>query len=139
MSTSYSLNINNFKTREPLFKRVRSYYRSPRKSYQENLIANQIYIDIQRIYLELEKINLNILNDIKIILDKEKDNDFTDLNTDGSRSYSLDSTIVDPMTFHVKWKSAASYTTVEKMDTMDTLSSRLSRVNYKLNRIEKNG
>ena len=139
MSTSYSLNANNFKVREPLFKRIRSYYRGPRKSYKENLAANQIHIDIERIYLELEKININILNNIKIILDKEKDNDFTSLNADGSRSYSLSSTIVDPMVFYVKWKTATSYTAVNKMDTMDTLSSRLSRVNYKLNRIEKNG
>ena len=42
MPTSYTDGTKNLKIREPLFRRFRSYYRSPRKSHQENLASDQI-------------------------------------------------------------------------------------------------
>jgi hypothetical protein len=82
MSTTYKDPNKSQQIREPLFRRFRSYYRGPRSSKTENLAANQIYIDIQRLYLELESININVLNKIKLILDKEKDDNFTKLEDD---------------------------------------------------------
>lgn len=82
MPTSYTDGTRNLKIREPLFRRFRSYYRSPRKSHQENLASDQIYLDIHRIFNELETIDVNILNKVKIILDKESDDTFTSLKQD---------------------------------------------------------
>ena len=59
--------------REPLVKRFRSFYRSPRKSGQENLFNQKVYMDINRVYLELELLDTAILNKIKIFLGAEKE------------------------------------------------------------------
>ncbi len=137
MSTSYTDPSKPKSLREPLFKRIRAYYRGPRKSSQENLISNQIYIDIQRIYYELEKINIDILNRVKLILDKEQDDLFTNPESDGSRSIPLESDIIGDISFHSAWKDSVTYTTYTSVPTMDSLSSRLSRIQHKLSRIEK--
>ena len=137
MSISYKNPYNQNGLREPLIRRIRAYYRGPRKSYQENLISDQIYVDIQRIYYELEKINIDILNKVKLILDKEKDDNFTNLESDGSRSIPFDSDIIGGIVFYGDWKDSGSHTEYSSVPTIDSLSSRLSRVQSKLNRIEK--
>lgn len=137
MSTSYTDGNRLSKPREPLFRRFRSYYRAPRSSQKENLASDQIYMDINRISKELEAINIDSLNKIKIILDKEKDNNFTILNNDGSRSISLEDGLSDSLTFYSKWKNAENYEEIKDVHTMDYLSSRLSKAQYRLNRLER--
>ena len=58
--------------REPLVKRFRSFYRSPRKSGQENLFNQKVYMDINRLYLELELFDTAIFDKVKIFLGAEK-------------------------------------------------------------------
>jgi hypothetical protein len=137
MPTSYAISRINAGLREPLMGRIRSYYRGPRKSHQENLVSNKIYIDLQRIYLELEKTDIEISNNLKIFLDKEKDNNITSEKIDGSRVFSLDSDLIDSMSFHVEWKNE-DYTEVTEMETVDTIAARLSKIKDKINRLEKN-
>jgi hypothetical protein len=137
MSISYTNPSTQNKLREPLLRRIRAYYRGPRKSSQENLIADQIYVDIQRIYYELEQINIDILNKVKLILDKEQDDSFTNLESDGSRSIPFDSDIIGGIVFHGDWKDSGSHTEYSSAPTIDSLASRLARVQHKLNRIEK--
>jgi hypothetical protein len=138
MPTSYSNNSIGNEYREPLTNRLRSYYRSPRKSFQENLISNKIYIDLQRIYLELEATDTSMLNSIKIILDKEKDSTFTTEKSDGSRSFSLDSELINSMSFMTKWKQDSQFVEISEMETIDTIAARLSKISSKINRLEKN-
>lgn len=136
MPTSYSDPSNKITLRQPLFKRIRSYYRGPRKSYAENLANAKMYIDIQRIYMELEKVDISILNKLKIILDKEKDNNFTVKLSDGSRVFNFNSDELNGIQFNVQWKDAGSHTQVTSSPTMDTISSRLAKIQMKVNRLE---
>ena len=41
--------------REPLVKRFRSFYRSPRKSGQENLFNQKVYMDMNRLMKKTRK------------------------------------------------------------------------------------
>ena len=73
MPISY-LNPNSKKiVREPLLNRFRSFYRSPRKSGQENLFNQKILMDIKRLYLELELIDTAIINKVKTFFLKAKE------------------------------------------------------------------
>ncbi|GEM_PF-2327362 len=56
--------------KEPLLKKVRALYRSPRKSITENLYAQQMSIDINRVYLALEILNTAIVNKVQIFFAK---------------------------------------------------------------------
>lgn len=137
MSTSYTDSTKRLKVREPLFKRFRSYYRAPRKSHQENLASDQIYLDIVRLSNELESINVDILNKVKVILDKEKDDNFTTLNDDGSRVFPLDSDLIDSLVFYSNNPETDEYTEIVEVPTIDYLASRLAKVQYRLNRLER--
>ena len=55
--------------REPLVKRFRSFYRSPRKSGQENLFNQKVYMDMNREYV-------GALATIELVESKSKTEDF---------------------------------------------------------------
>lgn len=136
MSISYSDPNKKNGLRQPLAKRFRSYYRGPRKSHEENLFRSQVYLDLIRIYNELESINVDMLNKLKIILDKEKDDGFTVLEDDGSRSFELDSEYLGDLQFNCIWKTSNGHETIVSSPTMDSISSRISRLKMKVNRLE---
>lgn len=136
MSTSYSDPNKKKGLRQPLTKRFRSYYRGPRKSHEENLFRSQVYLDLIRIYNELESINNDMLNKVKIILDKERDDVFTVLQDDGSRSFELSSDYLGDLQFNCAWKASNDHEEVTSSPTMDSISSRISRLKMKVNRLE---
>jgi hypothetical protein len=136
MSISYSDPNKKRGLRQPLTKRFRSYYRGPRKSHEENLFRSQVYLDLIKIYNELESINIDMLNKLKIILDKEKDDSFTVLENDGSRSFELDSKYLGDLQFYCAWKSSQNHEEINSSPTMDSISARISRLKMKVNRLE---
>jgi hypothetical protein len=135
MAISYSDPSKKQKLRQPLFKRHRAYYRGPRKSSKENLISNQMYVDLERIYIELEDTANKIISDVQIILDKEQDDEVTTMQSDSSRVFSFES--LNNISFYSQWKDTeAEHSEFTNLPTLDTISSRLSRIKLKLNRLE---
>lgn len=136
MPTSYQDPTKKIKVRQPLLRRFRSYYRAPRKSGLENLNHSQMYTDLIRVSKELENISINIINTVKVILDKEKDDNFSTLENDGSRYFDLESDIIGQVQFFCDWKNTGSYTEINSSPTMDSISSRIYRLQKKINRLE---
>lgn len=120
--------------REPLVKRFRSFYRSPRKSGQENLFNQKVYMDINRVHLELELLDTAILNKIKIFLGAEKEDlhEIISLPNENfyGRTYDLSN---DSISFHDYTKND----TIDYLQTMDTIGGKLSTLFYKINKLEK--
>lgn len=138
MPITYLSNTSNKAPREPLTKRIRSFYRSPRKGNQENLFNQKLCIDINRIHLELELIDTAILNKIKILLGVEKEdtheiknvlNEVTGEQYYG-RIYDLSSDLISLYDYQ-----AAN--TVQDLETMDTIGGSLSKLFFKINQLEK--
>jgi len=129
MTISYTNPDEKVIIRQPLLKRFRSFYRSPRRSSKENLYSQQMYMDIKRIYLSLELLNTQILNKVKVFLGQEQD--VTHITAgDGSRYYDLTQ---DSLEFY----DFTNDETVVKLDTMDSIGGRLSNIIYKVNKLEK--
>jgi len=124
--------------REPLLKRFRSFYRSPRKSVQENLFNQKMYMDMNRVYLELELLDNAIINNIKIFLGSEKD------ETHAIRTVSDEITgeqyygrVYDLSTDSISLYDYSADDTIDYLETMDTIGGSLSRLFYKINKLEK--
>lgn len=127
--------------RQPLFKRVRSFYRSSRKSSQENLFYQKIYIDIHRIYLELELINTKILNKVKSIIGAETSNTHK-IDTEaeskyyGAKYYDLTK---DSVSFFNAGASATPSVNDENFNlyTTSSIAAKLTNLNFKINQLER--
>jgi hypothetical protein len=124
--------------REPLFKRFRSFYRSPRKSGQENLFNQKMYMDMNRVYLELELLDTAIIDDVKIFVGAEKD------ETHEIRSVSDQITgeqyygrVYDLTADSVSMYDYSAADTIDYLETMDTIGGSLSKLFYKINKLEK--
>lgn len=138
MPISY-LNPNNKKiVREPLLSRFRSFYRSPRKSGQENLFNQKILMDIKRLYLELELIDTAIINKIKTFLGYEKDQTHEIRNVldevTGEQYYGR---VYDLSADSVSIYDYYADDTIDYLETMDTIGGSLSKLFYKINKLEK--
>lgn len=120
--------------RQPLVKRFRSYYRSPRKSGIENLFNDKMYMDISRIYLELELLNTSILNRIKILLGSEKDDTHEIVNEQEAEYYAR---VYDLSNDSISLYDFDLDTMVQYSETMDTIGGNLSKLFYKVNKLEK--
>lgn len=134
MPISYSNPTAKKIVREPLVKRFRSYYRSPRKSNIENLFNDKIFMDINRIYLELELINTSILNKVKIFLGAEKDDTHEMINNQETEYYAR---VYDLAADSISLYDFNADDTIEYVETMDTIGGSLSRLFYKINKLEK--
>lgn len=129
MTISYTNPDEKVIIRQPLLRRFRSFYRSPRKSVKENLYSQQMYMDIKRIYISLELLNTKILNKIKLFLGQEQDSTHL-TDEDGSRYYDLSQ---DSLQFY----DFVNDQTITKLSTMNSLSGKLSNIIYKINKLEK--
>ena len=138
MPITYLSNASNKAPREPLTKRIRSLYRSPRKSDQENLFNQKLCVDIKRLYLELDIIETAVLDKVKILLGVEKEdthevksvlNEATGEQYYG-RIYDLSN---DSISIYDYQKS----NTTQDLETMDTIGGRLSKLFFKINQLEK--
>lgn len=134
MAISYLNPFIKKMVREPLVKRFRSYYRSPRKSGIENLFNDKMYMDLNRIYLDLELLNTDILNKIKILLGSEKDDTHEIINDEESAYYAR---VYDLSNDSVSFYDFNLDSTVQYTETMDTIGGNLSRLFYKVNKLEK--
>jgi hypothetical protein len=143
MAISYTNPAEKVIIREPLAKRFRSFYRTPRKSTPQNLYAQQIYMDIKRVYLALELTSVQILNKVKIFLGQENDEthvtgQYLIKNNTGtlydvygySRYYDLTQDSIEFYDF-------VNQKTIVQLDTLDSIGGRLSNILYKINKIEK--
>jgi len=129
--------------RQPLLKRVRSFYRSARKSGQENLFYQKIYMDMSRIYIELELINTRIFNRVKSIVGAETSNmhqedTLSDSGYFGAKYYDLaqDSVTlfyagIDPSPLPL----ASEHKT--QLYTTNSIAAKLSNLNFKINQLER--
>lgn len=129
--------------KEPILKRIRSFYRSPRKSSIENIYNQQILMDIKRLYLSFELLDIQILNKIKIFLGQEKDDthivgSHQTVNKPGnnddvykySRYYDISQ---DSLSFY----DYNNEDSVTELDTIDSIGGQLSNLIYKINKLEK--
>jgi len=130
MPISYNYEGLAKRVREPLSKKVRSYYRSPRKSFTENLFNQKFVLDTRRLYSEFELLNTNILNNIKVFIGQEKDSTHT-LGSDGRWTYDISSDGVEFFDY-------TNSVTYDNFEIMENLAARLSNLNFKINSLEKN-
>lgn len=127
--------------RHPLLKRMRSYYRAPRKSSVENLFYQKMYMDIHRIYIELELINTKIFNRIKSIIGAE--NSITHLiDTETSSTY-YGAKYYDLAGESVAFFNAKANATPNTEDEItnlyntNSIAAKLSNIYFKINQLER--
>lgn len=127
--------------RQPLLKRIRAYYRGPRKSGQENLFYQKMYMDIRRVYLELEIINTKIFNKVKALMGTENSNahqidDQADSPYHGAKYYDLTKESV--LFFHAGADATPSTTDeISSLYTTSSISAKLANLNFKINQLER--
>jgi hypothetical protein len=128
MSIIFSNNSNSKRIREPLFQVSRSVYRGTRKSELENLETNFLELDLTRILSELEKIDISILGKLTYVI-----GDINDVTTEVSLNDGL-SYEIPGVTIFID-KDGAVEENLE-VDIMNKMSSKLSRLLNKVQRLE---
>lgn len=129
--------------RQPLLKRIRSFYRSARKSGQENLFYQKIYMDMSRIYVELELINTKIFNRVKSIIGAETSsmhaqNTLPNSEYFGAKYYDLSQDSV--VFFHAGTNPSPSSSASDQktqLYTTNSIAAKLSNLNFKINQLER--
>jgi hypothetical protein len=127
--------------RQPLLKRIRAFYRGPRKTSTENLFYQKIYLDIKRIYIELELINTKIFNKVKTFIGAENSSTHQlDTSTDssyyGAKYYDLN---LDGVSFFNAHAAATPSLEDEstKLYTTAAIAAKLANLNFKINQLER--
>lgn len=127
--------------RQPLLKRSRSFYRSARKSGQENLFYQKMYMDIHRIYIELELINTKIFNKVKSIIGAET-SDMHEIDTlsgsrhCGAKYYDLSKDSI--AFFHAGADATPSANEQNtQLYTTNSIAAKLSNLNFKVSQLER--
>lgn len=126
MSKTFKLS-NNSRIKEPLFGKDRTKYRGPRNSEKENSETNLLKLDLSRLYNQMEAIDTSILDNLKYAVGDIKDIDNSVLLDDGL-SYALSGV-------EIYLDDTATTQDVE-IDTINKISSRLTRLVSKVNRLE---
>jgi len=131
MANTYSSNNKRIRIREPLYSRHRAKYRGARSSVDQNVETNLFRIDVSRILKELDDIDINILNDLKILVGEKSEITDTILLEDGL-SYMIDGVAFtyghDDLSLEVMGEM--------KIDTLDKISSKLLRIQRKIKDLE---
>jgi len=128
MATTFNNRKNSQRIREPLFNINRIKYRGPRSSELENLETNLLKLDITRILTELENIDISILDSLTYVLGSTKNLSEQQKLQDGI-SYDIENVF-----FYIENVIQLDYTLV--IDTIDKVSSKLSRLSAKIKRLE---
>lgn len=141
MTTTYQDPNEKKIIRQPLLKRIRSFYRGPRKSGQENLFYQKMYMDIRRIYIELELLNTKIFNRVKSLIGAETSNTHkvdVELDSDyyGAKYYDLTN---DSVAFFNAGAHATPSLTDESSNlyTTTSIAAKLTNLNFKINQLER--
>jgi hypothetical protein len=128
MSTTYNNPKITQRIREPLFQVNRARFRGSRESQSENLETNFLQLDLTRILNELESIDIAILNKLTYLIGDTADVTNT-VNLNDGLSYSID----DVNIFIDKDGSVEENL---EIDVMNKISSKLSRLLNKIQRLE---
>lgn len=128
MSTTYNNPKITQRIREPLFQVNRTRFRGSRESQSENLETNFLQLDLTRILNELESIDIAILNKLTYLIGNTADVTNA-VNLNDGLSYSID----DVNIFIDKDGSIEENL---ELDIMNKISSKLSRLLNKIQRLE---
>lgn len=134
MPKTYTNQNNAGRIREPLFNISRTKYKTSRLSEQENLETNLLKLDITRISMELEEIDLAVIDNLTYLI-----GDITDI-TDSVKlndGLSYEITGASVSIFGYKDPDIESPTTqILNIDVTNKLASKLSRLYNKVTRLE---
>jgi len=128
MATTYNNPKITQRIREPLFQVNRVRFRGSRESQCENLETNFVQLDLTRILNELESIDIDILNKLSYLIGETAD--ITNaVNLNDGLTYSIDDV-------NIFIDKDGSVEEVLELDVMNKLSSKLSRLLNKIQRLE---
>jgi hypothetical protein len=116
---------------QPLYQRYRNTYRGPRSSQKENLEMNKIYIDLKRLDEKIDSLNKKIYEDVRIIVGQVDPETYSIHTPYEDGSYYL----FDDLQFEYYGDSAAP--DYLQIDTTLTISSKMSKMENKIKRLEK--
>jgi len=128
MSTIYNNSKITKRIREPLFQVNRVRFRGTRESQSENLETNFLQLDLNRILNELELIDISILNKLTYLIGNITDVTNT-VNLNDGLSYSIDNV-------NIFIDKDGSVEENLEIDIMNKISSKLSRLLNKIQRLE---
>lgn len=128
MATTYNNPKITQRIREPLFQVNRVRFRGSRESQCENLETNFLQLDLTRILNELESIDIDILNKLSYLIGETAD--ITNaVNLNDGLTYSIDDV-------NIFIDKDGSVEEALEIDVMNKISSKLSRLLNKIQRLE---
>lgn len=115
---------------QPLYQRYRSIFRGPRNSGLENLEMNKILIDLKRLDAQADALREKIHSDVRIFIGQD-DTEFAEIHTEYSdgKYYRFDDIIVE-------FYGDSATPDYVQVDTISTISSRMSRLIGKIQALE---
>lgn len=115
---------------QPLYQRYRNIFRGPRDSSLENLEMNKILIDLKRLDSYIENVEDSTYENIRILIGQRDPQDISIHEEYNDGKYYVYGDIV----FEYDGDSATPY--YLQIDTVPTLLSKLSRLDFKLKKLE---
>jgi hypothetical protein len=128
MATTYNNPKITQRIREPLFQVNRVRFRGSRESQCENLETNFLQLDLTRILNELESIDIDILNKLSYLIGETADVTNA-VNLNDGLTYSIDDV-------NIFIDKDGSVEEALEIDVMNKISSKLSRLLNKIQRLE---
>jgi hypothetical protein len=128
MATTYNNPKITQRIREPLFQVNRVRFRGSRESQCENLETNFLQLDLTRILNELESIDIDILNKLSYLIGETADVTNA-VNLNDGLTYSIDNV-------NIFIDKDGSVEEALEIDVMNKISSKLSRLLNKIQRLE---
>lgn len=127
MPKTYNTTSKLNKVKEPLFDLNRAKYRSPRSSEKENVETNLLKLDLTRIQLLLDEVDVAILDSVELFVGNRIDITETTYLSDGL-IYEVDS-------IDLQIDEEILEEDIE-IDTLEKLSGMLTRLINKVNKLE---
>lgn len=129
MSKTFNNGSKISRVKEPLFQVNRMRYRGSRDSQLENVETNLLKLDITRIYQELDAIDQSVLDAVEFFTFSEELSSTTPSATDSDGH----SWVIDDVGLSIYDRPLESQL---KIDTLDKIGGKLSRILSKVQRLE---
>lgn len=129
MSKTFNNGSKISRVKEPLFQVNRMRYRGSRDSQLENVETNLLKLDITRIYQELDAIDQSVLDTVEFFTFSEELSSTTPSATDSDGH----SWVIDDVGLSIYDRPLESQL---KIDTLDKIGGKLSRILSKVQRLE---
>lgn len=115
---------------QPLYQRYRSVFRGPRNSGLENLEMNKMLIDLKRLDQKVDNLRDQIHSDVRIFIGQD-DTEFAEIHTpyNDGKYYTFSDVIVE-------FYGDSATPDYVQIDTISTISSKLSRLSGKIQALE---